>query len=51
MLQAEFSPISDMRASGAYRSAVLGNLLQRYWLESQGQQAASLEDLDLESVA
>ena len=50
-LQAEFSPISDMRASGAYRSAVLGNLLQRYWLESQGQQAASLEDLDLESVA
>ena len=51
VLQAEFSPISDMRASGAYRSAVLGNLLQRYWLESQGQQAASLEDLDLESVA
>ena len=50
-LQAEFGPISDMRASGAYRSAVLGNLLQRYWLESQGQQAASLEDLDLESVA
>ncbi|OZA54170.1 MAG: hypothetical protein B7X79_18190 [Acidovorax sp. 17-64-282] len=50
-LQAELSPISDMRASGAYRSAVLGNLLQRYWLESQGQQAASLEDLDLESVA
>ena len=40
-----------MRASGAYRSAVLGNLLQRYWLESQGSHASSLEDFDLESVA
>ena len=37
--------------SACSASAVLGNLLQRYWLESQGQQAASLEDLDLESVA
>ena len=35
-LRAEFSPISDMRASAAYRSEVLGNLLQRFWLESQG---------------
>ena len=35
-LRAEFSPISDMRASSAYRVEVLGNLLQRYWLESQG---------------
>jgi xanthine dehydrogenase small subunit len=35
-LRAEFAPISDMRASAAYRSAVLGNLLQRFWLESQG---------------
>ena len=35
-LRAEFTPISDMRASAAYRSQVLGNLLQRYWLESQG---------------
>jgi xanthine dehydrogenase small subunit len=50
-LQAEFSPISDMRASGPYRSAVLGNLLQRYWLESQGSHASSLEDFDLESAA
>ncbi len=36
VLQAEFSPISDMRASGDYRRTVLGNLLQRFWLESQG---------------
>jgi xanthine dehydrogenase small subunit len=43
VLRAEFSPISDMRASAAYRSEVLGNLLQRYWLESQGQQQINLE--------
>jgi xanthine dehydrogenase small subunit len=46
VLRAEYSPISDMRASAAYRSQVLGNLLQRYWLESQGLQAVSLEQLD-----
>ena len=36
VLRAEFQPISDMRASAAYRSEVLGNLMQRFWLESQG---------------
>ena len=41
VLQAEFSPISDMRASGTYRRQVLGSLLQRYWLESQGQPSVS----------
>jgi len=35
VLRKEFAPISDMRASSAYRSTVLGNLLQRFWLESQ----------------
>lgn len=35
-LSAEFQPLSDMRASGSYRRALLANLLQRYWLESQG---------------
>ncbi len=43
MLRAEFSPISDMRASSAYRSQVLGNLLQRYWLQSQGATGINLE--------
>jgi xanthine dehydrogenase small subunit len=43
-LRAEFAPISDMRASAAYRTAVLGNLLQRFWLESQG---SALTDLRL----
>nr|WP_315495339.1 xanthine dehydrogenase small subunit [uncultured Rhodoferax sp.] len=47
-LRAEFSPISDMRASSAYRTEVLGNLLQRYWLESQGLTAINLESFVLE---
>lgn len=42
----EFSPISDMRASSAYRLQVLGNLLQRFWLETQG-----MMDINLESFA
>ena len=42
-LRAEFQPISDMRASAAYRSEVLGNLLQRFWLEQQGLQHINLE--------
>jgi xanthine dehydrogenase small subunit len=45
-LRAEFKPISDMRASAAYRAEVLGNLLQRFWLESQG-----YDRINLESVA
>ena len=34
VLQAEFQPISDMRASAAYRRALLGALVQRFWLET-----------------
>jgi xanthine dehydrogenase small subunit len=50
-LRTEFSPISDMRASSAYRVEVLGNLLRRYWLESQGQQQINLESFTLEDPA
>jgi xanthine dehydrogenase small subunit len=50
MLRAEFQPISDMRASAAYRSEVLGNLLQRFWLESQGQTQINLATLDVEAL-
>jgi xanthine dehydrogenase small subunit len=49
VLRAEFKPISDMRASGAYRTEVLGNLLERYWLESQGMQQINLESFTLSS--
>ncbi len=40
----EFSPISDMRASAAYRQLVLRQLLQRAWLEQQGHGMVQLED-------
>jgi len=49
-LQAEFNPISDMRASGAYRRTVLASLLQRFWLESQGEDAVSVENFRLEAT-
>ena len=45
-LRAEFQPISDMRASARYRQTVLGNLLQRFWLESQGMSAINLDNLN-----
>ena len=50
VLRAEFSPISDMRASSAYRTEVLGNLLERYWLESQGMQQINLAAFMLEET-
>ena len=50
-LRNEFTPISDMRASAGYRSEVLGNLLQRYWLESQGLQPLSLQSFALDEPA
>jgi xanthine dehydrogenase small subunit len=49
-LRAEFQPITDMRASAAYRSEVLGNLVQRFWLESQGAQDINLESFRLEEA-
>jgi len=51
VLRAEFEPISDMRASAAYRREVLGSLLQRVWLEIQGLPNVSLETLSLEDRA
>ena len=50
VLRTEFTPLSDMRASAAYRTAVLGNLLQRYWLESQGLQGINLQSCSFESA-
>jgi xanthine dehydrogenase small subunit len=49
-LRAEFQPISDMRASAAYRSQVLGNLMQRFWLETQGIQHINLESFVLQEL-
>ena len=49
-LRAEFSPISDMRASASYRVQVLGNLLRRFWLESQGEVDINLESFSLDGA-
>ncbi len=51
VLKAEFQPISDIRASGDYRRQVLGNLLQRFWRESQGQENTSLAKLSVQGVS
>jgi len=34
-LAADFKPLSDMRASAAYRLQVAQNLLRRFWLETR----------------
>ncbi len=44
-LQAECQPLTDLRASRDYRLALLGNLLQRCWLDSQGLQPLTVADL------
>ena len=49
VLEAEFKPLSDMRASSAYRRAVLGNLLRRGWQQSQPG-ALALADLMMEPL-
>ena len=47
VLQAEFAPISDMRASAAYRRTVLAALLQRAWVESTGTPHTDLAHISL----
>jgi xanthine dehydrogenase small subunit len=34
-LAQDFKPLTDMRASAAYRAQVAGNLLRRFWLETR----------------
>ena len=51
VLRSEFSPISDMRASSAYRTQVLGNLLERYWFEWRGEQHINLQSFQLDEAA
>ncbi len=50
-LRAQFQPINDMRASAHYRREVLGNLMRRFWLETQGVQGINLERFHPEQVA
>jgi xanthine dehydrogenase small subunit len=39
-LAADFTPLSDLRASGPYRLEAAGNLLRRFFLQSQGERPA-----------
>jgi xanthine dehydrogenase small subunit len=41
-LEKDFSPLSDMRASAAYRLQVAQNLLLKAYIERQGQQETRL---------
>ncbi len=50
VLQAEFSPISDMRASGEYRRTVLGALMERFWRESPEGAKDSAHPISLEQL-
>ena len=43
VIQQEFSPLSDLRASASYRRQILAQLLRRAWLESTGHPTARLE--------
>jgi xanthine dehydrogenase small subunit len=49
-LASEFTPLSDMRASAAYRSQVVQNLLQRFWLETRANDPLAATDTSVWSV-
>ena len=40
-LAEDYAPLTDMRASGAYRKSVARNLLHKFWLETSGTRAAT----------
>ena len=41
----DFTPLTDLRATAAYRMHVAQNLLRRFWLETSGQNPLRLEDI------
>ncbi len=45
-LAQDFKPLSDMRASAAYRSKIARNLLWRYWLETRDEAPLALRELN-----
>lgn len=46
-LATDFSPLTDLRASAAYRLAVAGGLLQRYWFETRPHDALPAQALSV----
>jgi len=49
-LAEDFKPLSDMRASAAYRLQVAQNLLQRFWLETRTENPLSASATSVFSV-
>ncbi len=49
-LREEFTPLSDMRASAAYRSRTSANLLYRFYLETRTAQALENTDVNVFAV-
>jgi xanthine dehydrogenase small subunit len=43
----DFTPLSDMRASAAYRLQVAQNLLRRFWLQTRAHQPMSEKELNV----
>jgi xanthine dehydrogenase small subunit len=46
-LAQDFTPLSDLRASAAYRLRVAQNLLRRFWLETRPQDALHAQDVSV----
>ncbi len=49
-LARDFTPLTDMRASAAYRAQVAQNLLQRFWLETRKTDPLSVQATSVWSV-
>jgi xanthine dehydrogenase small subunit len=49
-LKQDFSPLSDMRASAAYRQQAASNLLHRFYLETRPQGALQSEAVNVFAV-
>ncbi|MCW5636899.1 MAG: xanthine dehydrogenase small subunit [Rubrivivax sp.] len=46
-LARDFKPLTDMRASAAYRARVAGNLLMRFWLETRREAPLAERDVSV----
>ncbi len=51
MLAQDYSPLSDMRASAAYRMKAAQNLLRRFWLETRPDAPLTMEEINVFSGA
>jgi xanthine dehydrogenase small subunit len=46
-LASDFAPLTDLRASAAYRTHVARQLLRRFWLETRVHDPMAAADLDV----